>query len=382
MIKASDILEALARFDDPVERAKMIYKILDPLGASQNKFFDSNQFLYLKRLIPESSYAGPGYRFIGLDHQDAARFGIYDNETDAYTQETPNKSQLINYFRNHQRGRYQSWAKSLNGINAEMGKQDFDDLIHGEGNFYIFTAHVSGIDLTKCAEDLLAIIKTLSSEDQKSHRLSTERIEYIIKDHASSEEILAPMPSKVDFYGVFNADDLKYVRDVRKIRTTGATVHDVDLESELIDALKKGRMRKTNDLLELGIDCDDILRRALEGDAGYELFQDIIYSGHNIITGDCGGGDTPLMVAVKEIDMALMEYLNYSKRQIDEQNDQGETALWLAVDHRFHEGVEFLLKEKADPNISPHKGKTPLGLAKELKEPEIVDMLIRVGAKE
>lgn len=386
MIRASDILEAMARFDDPLEKAKTLYKILDSLGATMNRFLDSNQFLYLKRLVPDSVYSGKGYRFIGLSHKESIKLGVYDDERSAEKQEPPDISRLISYFKSHMRGRYQSWAKSLEGINSEMSKQAFEDWTLGHGNFYLFTSQISGIDLGACASALREIVDDLEIPDvEKQRHFSSTRLDFFVKDYGSSEEVLAPMPSIVDLYGVFSVDDLKHVRDVRKIRVTGADVYDADIDGELEDALKNGEMARTHELIELGASCDDILRRALEGGAGYDMFQDIIYSDEfHDFYGDCGGGDTPLMVAVKEIDLQMMDYLNYSKRDMDDQNDNGETALHLAVEYGFLEGVEFLLKHGVDTNVVTHKGKTALSIAIEnLSNPgqeEIIGKLLDAGA--
>jgi hypothetical protein len=381
MITAYNIIEALARFEDPVESAKKLCSLLRSLGATQGMFPDSNKFLYLKKLVPNALYTGQGYRFIGLDHRHALKEGIYDKIEDAWHQKSPNLPKLLSYFREYRGGRYQSWAKSLDGINKEMGKQEFYELTNGRGNFYIFTGQISGMDLEEVATTLRDNVEKLTISD-KEKRDSFYGINDFIDDYGTSEEVLAPMPGKIDLYGVFSADDLKYVRDVRKVRVLGTSVDDVDLSSELRSAIKLGDIAKVNELIELGAELDDnILQQALEGGAEYDMFRELVFV-HNMTSGDCGNGNTPLMIAVQNIDEELMKHLFQVSYQlnIDETNDDGETALWLAVDHRFHDGIKFLLRKKADPNKPAKDGTTPLTIAVKDEDELIIKMLLDGGA--
>jgi hypothetical protein len=204
------LLEALDRFNDPVEVISTVYPILRDLQFNVNKDLPSNQFLYLKRVLQYTTYSGPGYRFIGLTHEEAVNIGIYTSVEEAASQKRPNTSTMLKYFKNYKSGRYQSWAKSFEGIYEEMPKQNFDHLIHGYGNFYIFKANISGIDLAEAAGYLDSLIEYETDPDEPLPGfISKNDVERIVHDFSTSEEVIAPMPVSVEFYRVYDADELK-----------------------------------------------------------------------------------------------------------------------------------------------------------------------------
>lgn len=209
------LLEALDRFNDYEEVIRTTLPILHDLQFNVNRDIPSNQFLYLKRTLQDTDYSGPGYRFIGLTHKEAVSLGIYDSESDAKVQKRPNISTLIKYFKNYKRGHYQSWAKTRLGIELEMPKQEFSHLIRGQGNFYIFKANISGIDLSKAADYIRSIIEYDEMENEEETQItlpdfmSMDDVERIFNDFDTSEEVLAPMPASVEFYNVYDVDELK-----------------------------------------------------------------------------------------------------------------------------------------------------------------------------
>ncbi len=63
-------------------------------------------------------------------------------------------------------------------------------------------------------------------------------------------------------------------------------------------------------------------------------------------------------------------------------DDDGRTALFITVRHQYVDMVKLLLNAKADPNIKDFYDDSPLKIAKELGNKELIDLLIQKGAED
>jgi len=66
---------------------------------------------------------------------------------------------------------------------------------------------------------------------------------------------------------------------------------------------------------------------------------------------------------------------------VNEQENNGWTALMFAVMHGDTESVETLIKAEADVNLKTLNGETPLKRAKLLEHEKVVEILLAAGAK-
>src|SRR6218665_2452668 len=79
--------------------------------------------------------------------------------------------------------------------------------------------------------------------------------------------------------------------------------------------------------------------------------------------------------------LRLNDFFNaITGNNIDKQNEQGQTRLYLAARAGNTAAVKKLLRSGADPDIADARGLTPLHLAAYWGETEIVDALLKAGA--
>jgi hypothetical protein len=67
--------------------------------------------------------------------------------------------------------------------------------------------------------------------------------------------------------------------------------------------------------------------------------------------------------------------------RIDAKDNNGRTALMLAVLQDRSDAVMELLRRGADPNVADNSGVTPLQVARAKNRPQIVDALVQAGAR-
>jgi len=77
--------------------------------------------------------------------------------------------------------------------------------------------------------------------------------------------------------------------------------------------------------------------------------------------------DIPLMWACKNSHMAINDLLKYEPK-LHCQNNNGNTALHLAVKFRYANIVKLLLNNSAEPNIKCRSGQSSLNLETDLSE--------------
>ncbi len=94
-------------------------------------------------------------------------------------------------------------------------------------------------------------------------------------------------------------------------------------------------------------------------------------------------GWTPLMIVAGTSvqDETLLQDLLAWKPQVNQQNNEGATALTLACEAGKVNFAELLLQNKADPNLSRSDGFTPLMLAVLKDSPPLVKTLVKSGAR-
>ncbi len=94
-----------------------------------------------------------------------------------------------------------------------------------------------------------------------------------------------------------------------------------------------------------------------------------------------------LIIAASNGNGRLVDYLLDSGHDINIRDDEGRTALYVAVDETYYGLAIHLLERGADPNIPDKEGDFPLDIAKyshlyrHSKDSEMVDALTKAGAK-
>ena len=91
-------------------------------------------------------------------------------------------------------------------------------------------------------------------------------------------------------------------------------------------------------------------------------------------------GMTPLIAAASRGERSqnadVMDVLIEKGANVNKQNNQGETALYVASKNGQKLAVEILLSHKANPNLKTNTGETPLLAAVRNEDDEIVDTLL------
>eukprot|EP00042_Codosiga_hollandica_P021790 m.77700 g.77700 ORF g.77700 m.77700 type:complete len:615 (+) comp50522_c0_seq1:99-1943(+) len=90
-------------------------------------------------------------------------------------------------------------------------------------------------------------------------------------------------------------------------------------------------------------------------------------------------GDTALHVVEKDEMLGYLLEIDGLRRSIDQVNDQGESAVLVAVDAESEACVQRLLSAGADPNVPDSNGWTSVHHAAKLLEPRILQLLIQAG---
>ena len=79
--------------------------------------------------------------------------------------------------------------------------------------------------------------------------------------------------------------------------------------------------------------------------------------------------------------LSIVEKLIKSGAKVNERSASGYSALFIAISDDNEELVNYLLRSGADPNLVDDNKDTALSLAKRLKNPAIIQMLKKAGAK-
>jgi ankyrin repeat protein len=91
---------------------------------------------------------------------------------------------------------------------------------------------------------------------------------------------------------------------------------------------------------------------------------------------------TAMEAAIDENDSDIFYYLLESNEEnnhgvdINEKDEAGDTLLSMAVRNNCSSIVEFLLRDGAKPNMPNNTGTTPLMIARENKNEDIINQLL------
>jgi len=99
-----------------------------------------------------------------------------------------------------------------------------------------------------------------------------------------------------------------------------------------------------------------------------------------INTKEPGTGDSALHIVANGRDRAWLSFLLSKGARVDQQNDEGETALSIAAKLGWFEGAELLVKRGAAVDIANDRGETPLILAVQRRDLPVVRLLLSRGA--
>ena len=94
-----------------------------------------------------------------------------------------------------------------------------------------------------------------------------------------------------------------------------------------------------------------------------------------------------LVIAASDGNGRLVDHLLKLGHDINFRDDEGRTALYVAVDETYYGLAIDLLENGADPNIPDNEGDFPLDIAKyshlfrRSKDTEMVDALVKAGGK-
>lgn len=97
-------------------------------------------------------------------------------------------------------------------------------------------------------------------------------------------------------------------------------------------------------------------------------------------TKDSGTGETALHIVTKRGDVTYMRFLLARGANPNMQDQQGNTALLLAVNNSCGECIDALTAKRANVNLGNSAGETPLIRAVQLRNLELTRTLLTAGA--
>lgn len=97
-------------------------------------------------------------------------------------------------------------------------------------------------------------------------------------------------------------------------------------------------------------------------------------------TRDPSSGETALHIVAKRGDVTYIRYLLARGAGINAQDARGNTPMLLAASGNFTEAVDQLAKLRANVNLANQSGETPLIRAVQLRNLELVRLLLAGGA--
>jgi uncharacterized protein len=99
-----------------------------------------------------------------------------------------------------------------------------------------------------------------------------------------------------------------------------------------------------------------------------------------INTRDQGTGEGALHIIVRRRDLSWLSFMLGKGARADIQTNDGTTPLGMASSIGWVEGVELLLRGRANVNLANNRGETPLILAVQARQAEVIPLLLRQGA--
>jgi hypothetical protein len=203
--KISENSVLLAEPQDEIDVFAGIYEILLYLQHTIGSPISSNQFLFIKRYVERSTYSGVGYRFVNLSFRNAEQFG-YDKRLKSFKKENFDISGLYYFVKNYQSGRYQSWSPDIYGL-ADEWRRQYRWVEEGVPCVF-YSPNIYGIDLdwtVRWAHRFALAMRKKPAETYYDRYPSMSYwihgTELLLKDFGKNREVLAPMPSTIEFVG-------------------------------------------------------------------------------------------------------------------------------------------------------------------------------------
>lgn len=179
------------------------------------------------------------------------------------------------------------------------------------------------------------------------------------------------------------AAEMGHDKAISMLLEAGADVHKLSSEHKSIlrSAIKIGDEVSVKKLLEAGADPtaggfeQELNRHLTDADLSRRYVNEVSW---------------PVMQAVRKYhvnqaarhrDASMLEALLMEGQPPDTFDRYGKTALATAVETGWPEGVEILLRYKANPNLVQKDGSTPMHYAASGKSAEVVEMLYGAGAQ-
>lgn len=120
---------------------------------------------------------------------------------------------------------------------------------------------------------------------------------------------------------------------------------------------------------------------AIRKSEGSKVMEYLNEPGTRIVdTKDRNTGDAALHIVARRGDPTYLRFLLQRDANPNIQDGRGNTAMMLAANISFVEGVQILLTYKADPNLGNSSGETPLIRAVQNRNIELVRLLLDSGA--
>ncbi|XP_053594089.1 uncharacterized protein LOC103577382 [Microplitis demolitor] len=163
----------------------------------------------------------------------------------------------------------------------------------------------------------------------------------------------------------------------------------VNLEAAISD-LDEKRVRELLDLLKQRDDANGSC--TLEGEVGYTMLRNAIQKNRNIAKLLIEHGvdvnrpsnqacNSPLHIAIKNVDFVLVEMLLNRGARTRAKNSQGKTPLYLAVECNCEKIIETLLEKDNEPNLNTKNKLFPIDAAAKNGNERIFNLLVSKGAK-
>lgn len=120
---------------------------------------------------------------------------------------------------------------------------------------------------------------------------------------------------------------------------------------------------------------------AVKKKKGDEVMEMISQPGSNIInTRDVTTGETALHIVTQRRDLQWMDFLIGKGANVNARDSRGRTPLTLAANLGFEEGVELLVRHKAQLDEANSAGETPLISAVHNRRISLMRILLKAGA--
>lgn len=141
--------------------------------------------------------------------------------------------------------------------------------------------------------------------------------------------------------------------------------------SELVTAIRSGKINKALDIIDTGIDVN----LSLDGDTpltlavkrrDHKLINALVVMGADPdMPSGRYWGKTPFMMVAEKRDALLLKLFLENGATMDKTDDKGKTVLMYAAESGRGDTVEFLLDAGADPEAEDEKGKKAVDYASE-----------------